>query len=167
MALKAGRGPPNPTPPARREVSVQIFEAEAPDGSPSANPAVEGTMVFADTYPSRGARTAAAAAGAPSKWTADTLYGDVMFHGPAFRGVVSMDRWGEDGAEATLQVLPSTGLFRSSANPALLTDPILLDQPGQVVGFWIAEHLEPRLRRLSVPPRGPAPVRPESGRPAR
>jgi hypothetical protein len=53
-----------------------------------------------------------------------------------------MDRCGEDGATATLQVLPSSGLFRSSANPALLTDPILLDQPGQVVGFWTAECLD-------------------------
>jgi malonyl CoA-acyl carrier protein transacylase/phosphopantetheinyl transferase/acyl carrier protein len=126
-----------------REVMVQIFEAEAIDSSPSATPIVEGTMVFGDTYPDppvvgpfplKGER--------PSKWVPGNLYEDVMFHGPAFRGVASMDRWGEDGAEATLQVLPSTGLFASSATPALVTDPILLDQPGQVVGFWIAEHLE-------------------------
>src|SRR6266704_3595692 len=65
-----------------------------------------------------------------------------MFHGPAFRGVASMDRWGEDGAEATLLTLPLDGLFRSHAGSSLVTDPILLDQPGQVVGFWIAEHLD-------------------------
>ena len=86
-----------------------------------------------------------------------------MFHGPAFRGVVSMDRWGEDGSEATLQVLPPTGLFRSTTAPALLTDPILLDQPGQVVGFWTAECLEKayvifpfRLEALHLYGEGPA-----------
>ena len=65
-----------------------------------------------------------------------------MFHGPAFRGVASMDRWGEDGAEATLRTFPASGLFASTAKPELATDPVLMDQPGQVVGFWMAEHLE-------------------------
>src|SRR5262245_64694837 len=64
-----------------------------------------------------------------------------MFHGPAFRGVVSMDRWGADGAEATLRALPPEGLFRTRDGRSLVTDPVLLDQPGQVVGFWTAEHL--------------------------
>jgi phosphopantetheine--protein transferase-like protein len=53
-----------------------------------------------------------------------------------------MDRWGEDGAEATLEVVPLEGLFASRADRRLLTDPVLLDQPGQVVAFWMAEHLE-------------------------
>src|SRR5262249_14610087 len=78
----------------------------------------------------------------PSQWTLEGLYRDFMFHGAAFRGVVSMDRWGKDGAEATLQVLPATDLLRSTPQPAFVTDPVLLDQPGQVVGFWMAEPLD-------------------------
>jgi acyl transferase domain-containing protein/acyl carrier protein len=125
-----------------REVAVQVFEDGA-DGSPSGGPAVEGTMVFGDAYPEPpAAGPFALRRERPSKWAPGALYADVMFHGPAFRGVVSMDRCGEDGATATLQVLPSSRLFRSSTNPALLTDPILLDQPGQVVGFWTAECLD-------------------------
>jgi acyl transferase domain-containing protein len=146
-----------------REVSVQIFEADG--GSGAASPAVEGTMLFADAYPKAPPLGAFPLQGErPSKWTPETLYQDVMFHGPAFRGVVSMDRWGEDGALATLEVLPSTQLFRSVDRPALVTDPILLDQPGQVVGFWIAEHLERayvifpfRLEALHLYGEGPEP----------
>ncbi|PYP99452.1 MAG: hypothetical protein DMF82_24840 [Acidobacteria bacterium] len=124
-----------------REVAVQIFEGA--DASASAAPIVEGIMVLGDSYP------AAPLAGAlalrnerPSKWAPERLYADLMFHGPVFRGVVSMDRWGEDGAEATLRISSPEGLFASTAAPALATDPVLMDQPGQVVGFWIAEYLE-------------------------
>ena len=149
-----------------REVAVQIFEAEAAEGSPSSAPIVEGTMILGDAYPDPPPVAPLSLKGErPSKWTPDNLYQDVMFHGPAFRGVASMDRWGEDGAEATLQVLPSTGLFASTRTPALVTDPVLMDQPGQVVGFWIAEHLERayvifpfRLEALEI--YGPSPAAP-------
>jgi phosphopantetheinyl transferase len=53
-----------------------------------------------------------------------------------------MDQVGEDGATATLAVKPARGLLRSQPSPAFLTDPVLLDQPGQVVGLWTAERLE-------------------------
>jgi acyl transferase domain-containing protein/phosphopantetheinyl transferase len=125
------------------EVSVQIFDADGREGSASVAPIVEGIMVLGDAYPEPPVVEALRLAQErPSKWTPERLYEDMMFHGPAFRGVVSMDRWGDDGAEATLQVLGVEGLFRSTATPALATDPVLMDQPGQVVGFWIAEHVE-------------------------
>jgi phosphopantetheinyl transferase len=65
-----------------------------------------------------------------------------MFHGPAFQGVASVDRWGEDGIVGTLKALPIKGLLRSNPEPHLLTDPVLLDAAGQLVGYWAAEHLE-------------------------
>jgi phosphopantetheinyl transferase/acyl carrier protein len=125
-----------------REVSVQIFEADGREGAPSGPPIVEGVMVLGDGYPEPpAADPLVLAEERPSRWAPERLYEDMMFHGPAFRGVVSMDRWGADGAEATLQVLGAEGLFRSTATPSLATDPVLMDQPGQVVGFWIAEHV--------------------------
>ena len=125
------------------EVSVQIFEADGRDAAASSPPVVEGVMVLGDAYPDAPeAGALALTKERPSKWSPERLYEDMMFHGPAFRGVRSIDRWGEDGAEATLQVLGAEGLFRSTATPALATDPVLMDQPGQVVGFWIAEHVE-------------------------
>jgi phosphopantetheinyl transferase len=63
-----------------------------------------------------------------------------MFHGPAFRGVLSLDRVGDDGAEAMLAADLHREHLRSDRG-TFLTDPILLDQPGQVVGFWTAECL--------------------------
>jgi len=134
------------------QVHVQIFEAADGHGRPAAAPTLEGTMLFGEDYPEppvvgefilRGER--------PSKWNSEQLYREGTFHGPAFRGVVSMDRWGEDGAEATLEVLPLELVYpqvRSEADQgnkkigALLTDPVLLDQPGQVLAFWMAEHFE-------------------------
>ena len=56
--------------------------------------------------------------------------------------MASVDRWGEDGTEGTLKALPTNGLFRSSPKPHFLTDPVLLDAAGQLVGYWAAEHLE-------------------------
>jgi acyl transferase domain-containing protein/phosphopantetheinyl transferase/acyl carrier protein len=126
-----------------REVSVQVFEADGAAPSAGTPPIVEGVMVLGDVYPEAPAVGALALAQErPSKWTPDRLYEDIMFHGPAFRGVVTMDRWGADGAEATLRVMDAKALFASTTTPALVTDPVLMDQPGQVVGFWMPEHLE-------------------------
>ena len=133
----------NPAAPGH-EFDVQIYEADTAGASrsPATTPIIEGTMVFGEAYPE------APAPGAftlqeeqVSKWTPEQLYQEVMFHGPAFRGTASIDRCGADGSEATLQALPVNGLFRSNPQPSFITDPVLLDQPGQVVGFWTAEHL--------------------------
>lgn len=100
-------------------------------------------MVFAEAYPEPPVVGAfALRQERPSKWSPERLYEEAMFHGPAFRGVRSMEHVGTDGAEATLEVLPLEGLFAPGADRTLLTDPILLDQPGQVVGFWAAQLLE-------------------------
>jgi phosphopantetheine--protein transferase-like protein len=76
-----------------------------------------------------------------SRWPADALYRDGMFHGPAFRAVRSMDRAGDDGATATLSVLPASGLLDGRPAPGFLTDPVLLDAAGQVLAFWVKERL--------------------------
>jgi phosphopantetheinyl transferase/acyl carrier protein len=127
------------------EVCVQIHEADAAPGSqsPAATPIVEGRVILGATYPRPPVAEAFTLQDAcPSRWTPEQLYTEVMFHGPAFQGVVSMDQTGADGVSASLRALPTTGLFRSIPDPPLITDPVLLDQPGQVVGFWTAEHLE-------------------------
>ena len=121
---------------AQQEVFVQIREPE------SQSTYVEGIARFDHHYPETPvASELTLADDRPSRWQPEQLY-QQMFHGPAFRGVASMDRWGSNGAKATLEVLPHDKLLRSIPNPDFLTDPILLDQPGQVVGFWTADHLE-------------------------
>jgi acyl transferase domain-containing protein/phosphopantetheinyl transferase len=106
-------------------------------------PILEATVIFGSRYPEAPhAETLVLRGERPSTWTVDRLYGAAMFHGPRLQGVASMNRWGEDGAEATLQVLAADRLFASDARPTLLTDPVILDAAGQVVGYWIAEHMD-------------------------
>jgi malonyl CoA-acyl carrier protein transacylase/phosphopantetheinyl transferase/acyl carrier protein len=127
------------------EASVKVFECETNGSSarPISSPIFEGKMILDESYPDPPVAGKLELTGErPSKWEPGHLYEGMMFHGPAFRGVASMERWGEDGAEANLEVLPLDHLFRSAAGASLVTDPVLLDQPGQVVGFWMAEHLE-------------------------
>jgi malonyl CoA-acyl carrier protein transacylase/acyl carrier protein len=121
-------------------VQVKVFEGP---GTPGAAPVVEGKVVLAERYPDPPAAAGfELASERESKWAPENLYEEIMFHGPRFQGVRSMDRWGADGATASLRTLSPGNLFASTRSPALATDPVLLDQPGQVVGFWTAEHLE-------------------------
>ena len=109
----------------------------------SAQPIVEGIMLFAAALPPAPlVEPKPLAASHPSQWQPDQLYRDGMFHGPTFQGVHTMDKIGRDGAEATLIIKPLQGLLPSTISSEMLTDPILLDQPGQVVGFWTAETLD-------------------------
>ena len=127
------------------EIEVQIKEVSGPstsEGQPGPC-IIEGTVVFGESYPDP------PQAGAfplqserPSRWTPEQLYPEVMFHGPSLQGVASVDRTGDDGTEGTLKALPTDRLFRSLPSPHFLTDPVLLDAAGQLVGFWTAEHLE-------------------------
>ncbi|MGH3921180.1 MAG: polyketide synthase dehydratase domain-containing protein, partial [Pseudonocardiaceae bacterium] len=134
VARRAGSG---------REITVELqrLVADGSDGSQAGTRMVEGTVVLADCYPApevvppltlRGER--------PCRQAGTSLYEDRMFHGPRFQGVVSLDRWGEDGISATMTTLPTGDLFAGTPEPTLLTDPQLLDAAGQIVGFWALEH---------------------------
>jgi acyl transferase domain-containing protein/phosphopantetheinyl transferase len=126
---------------AADEVLVQIREADAGDQShPPATPVMEGVMIFAEQYENAPAgRPLTLKDEAPFRWPPDRLYEDLMFHGPSMQGVRSMNRVGTDGSEATLEVLPWDGMFADADPSALVTDGNLLDQVGQVVGFWAAQ----------------------------
>lgn len=128
------------------EVNVQMHEVKEDEGTETARVGpvlVEATVLFGGGYPEAPpAKDLPLRGGRPSRWTPDRLYAEGMFHGPTLQGVTSVDRWGEDGAQATLSVLPREGLFRSTPDPVFLADPVLLDAVGQLVGYWAAEHLE-------------------------
>src|SRR5439155_4019477 len=80
----------------------------------------------------------------PYRFALEQFYQEVMFHGPIFQTVVSIDQCGENGVDATVRVPSDIQLFRSNANPELHTDPVLLDAAGQAVGFWTVDRLEAR-----------------------
>jgi len=129
------------------EVDVRI--SELPEGTPG-GPAiltVEGTILLGERYPAaKPARADGIGAPRDFRWKPEELYAEGkqhgMFHGPSFRGVASIDRTGDAGAEATLTALPSRGLFRSRPDAAFVLDPLLLDAASQVVGFWTANALD-------------------------
>ena len=132
--------------PPSEEVEVQIREIDGATTSRSAvrGPIIEGKVIFGDTYPEPPpAGEFSLRSEQPCKFgTPGRFYPKAMFHGPSFQGVVSVDRWGENGVEATVRGLPDTELFQSVPNPSFVTDPVLLDALGQVVGFWIANFPE-------------------------
>jgi len=129
-----------------REVKVQIH---IPDESTEKelsqlSPMIEGIMVFGNSYPTPPpVNDSPLKDEGPCQKTAKQLYEErLMFHGPRFQGVVSLDRSGSDGIEATLGTLSIDNLFRSTQNPHLITDSALLDAAGQVFGYWALEQLE-------------------------
>ncbi len=128
-----------------REVKVELqrLSEDATVGSQAGTLVFEGVVCFADSYPTPPALTPLTlTAEQPYAQSAAALYASGrMFHGPRFQGVVSLARWGEDGTEATLQTLPTDDLFASTPAPTLVTDPVLLDAAGQLVGFWAIERL--------------------------
>ena len=119
-------------------VSVRIEDLAARE----AGAVAEGVMLIGDAYPEAPAAAAFALERDRSyKWAPGLLYEEAMFHGPMFRGVRSIDRVGDNGAEATLVTLDADGLTAEKTD-GLATDFVLLDQPGQVVGFWTSQYLE-------------------------
>jgi acyl transferase domain-containing protein/phosphopantetheinyl transferase len=77
----------------------------------------------------------------PWPYRLEQVYGDrLMFHGPAFQVISGLGTLGNPGASATLTVPPKDRLFASTSEPALLTDPCVMDGVGQVFGLWTMAH---------------------------
>jgi malonyl CoA-acyl carrier protein transacylase/phosphopantetheinyl transferase len=127
----------------RTAAGIHVTLFEGGKGPGEAAPVAETTVLVADGYAEPpGAQRPALEGERASKWSSERIYLDGMFHGPAFRGILSMERCAENGATAILRALPADGHFRNGGSPAYVTDPVLLDQPGQVVGLWMAERLQ-------------------------
>ncbi len=126
-------------------VRVEVRNLGADDGTMrGAAPIVsEATVLFAPAYPeSPAASPLSLRSERPSRYTAEGMYKErLMFHGPSFQGVVSLDRVGENGIVGHLRALPRAGLFASTPAPAFMLDPALADATGQLIGYWAAEYL--------------------------
>ncbi len=111
----------------------------------------EGTVILGDAYPPAPAPSAAALRNErPAPVDARAFYDERwMFHGPAYQGVASLDAIADDGIRGALVSRPAPGA--------------LLDNAGQLMGFWIMQRFE--LDRLAFPVRidrlsfyGPSPA---------
>lgn len=77
----------------------------------------------------------------PCELTAEQIYESrFLFHGPSFQCLVGEILLGDAGAVGELLVRPTSGLFRSLRHPQFLTDPVVLDGVGQLIGVWAMER---------------------------
>ena len=130
---------------AREETEVRVVKDNDAEGSrPNGGTLyVEGLILFGDEYPHPPRIDLPSFNSAhPYSLNPEEYYTKLMFHGPSFRGVKSVDQVDENGIEGTLEAPPDTGLFRSHKKPNFVTDPVLLDTAGQLAAFWAAERLD-------------------------
>lgn len=131
-------------PGATDRIAVQIrnLTEDANSANPHRSPVVEATVLLGDAYPAPPPLPPAAIGPLrPSRLAPESLYTEVMFHGPAWQGVQSIEQTSDRGAVASLRVLPVSRFFRSDPAPRFVLDPVVLDAAGQVIGFWTMEHL--------------------------
>lgn len=130
-----------------REIAVSVRRLLDGTRAEPDPPIAEAVVVLEEPAPPPAAGPLALADERPPAWGPRELYDPRMphgmFHGPALRGVASIDRVGGDGAAATLRALPIGGLLRAEPSPTFALDPLLLDAAGQVLGFWNAQCLDP------------------------
>ncbi|MCB0962319.1 MAG: polyketide synthase dehydratase domain-containing protein [Acidimicrobiales bacterium] len=88
------------------------------------------TVIVADAYPEPPASAARPVTGEiDCPVTPEHLYEERhLFHGPAYQGLRTFDAFGLDGASGTLETKPFPGS--------------LLDNAGQLFGFWLAQRVD-------------------------
>jgi hypothetical protein len=122
------------------EVAIDIRDLGNPVRPGNADSAaVVGTVLLSDRYPEPPPPEAFPLTHeGPSRFTPYQLYAGErrLFHGPLFEALDSADRQGDDGIEGHLRTLPHSGLFRSTPNPDLLLDPLLIDASTHLLGCW-------------------------------
>ncbi len=105
----------------------------------ASKPAAEATVILADAYPEPAEPLPFALADErPCRVSVEQLRMN-MFHGPLFQMIRSLDRFGKQGIDGTIEVQPRDGWFQTNANPHLATDPALIDAGMHILGAW---HLE-------------------------
>ncbi len=114
-------------------VQASVYET---DGNGTVSPIAEALVDFDYDTPSLGQRSIEVAAGRPSRWKSEDLYTSGLFHGPAFRSVLSLDSVNDHEVRATLRE-PAPGLLLDDRQADHLVLPVsLIDGVGQTVGFW-------------------------------
>ena len=105
--------------------------------------AMEATLNYGDSYAQadEAAEIVLNNEVAPSL-TRDRFYPQAMFHGPSFQSIKALKRFADNGAEALVEIPTDETLFRSHSRCQFLSDPILLDAAGQIIGMWTASYLD-------------------------
>ncbi len=114
------------------ERSGDLIDVEIPGYS-------RATVRLADRYPAAPpARLAPLTNSRGAPVTADRMYVDRwMFHGPQYQGVVTLGPLGDDGVDGEIAATAAPGA--------------LLDNAGQLMGWWVMQHEQ--IDRLAMPVR--------------
>jgi hypothetical protein len=120
-------------------VHVAVYDlGDSPDNPRPGRPAAEAIVLLAPDYPKAPPSVIELQDDRPCQITRESLY-KRMFHGPLFRGIMSADRVDERSITGTVLVPGRDHWFRSTAEPSLVLDPVLLDMTMHVLAGW---HLE-------------------------
>lgn len=120
---------------------VQVFAEILDLGTTSAplekgKTAVEGIVILDNQYPAPPLEASYHPINEqPCTLSLEVLYKN-LFHGPRLEGVVSTGRIGDNGIESVVRVLPLTDIFRSTREPRLILDPILMDVAMHPLAAW-------------------------------
>ena len=102
---------------------------------------LEGVFEFADTYPSP--PTGKCSCNHEISFAHErSQYYQIMFHGPLFQTVQSINGMENHCIDATLAVAAGSRMFRSHPDGKSLTNPVLMDGAGQVIGFWAWDRFD-------------------------
>ncbi|MDW7772815.1 MAG: polyketide synthase dehydratase domain-containing protein [Desulfobulbaceae bacterium] len=128
--------------PGSPRASAQLFIADAENEGSGSRLVAEGIFSFAETFPAgQVAKPFHLKNSVACSISPENFYPEALFHGPAFQVIDSIAQCSDDGVEAILKRPASNGLFANVERPRFLTDPVLLDGAGQVVGLWAAQNL--------------------------
>lgn len=102
------------------------------------SPAISGTVLFGTNYSQNlDMEFTEIENPRPYPHKVDEIYRErYLFHGPNFQCITGLGELSDQGFIGELAVLPKDHLFASLKQPGFLTDPVLLDGVGQLVGLW-------------------------------
>ena len=112
-------------------VRVSAFEADRDGGDAVVASA---SFEFSDRPPDLGPPSVPDTAVTPWPWTQEAIYSEILYHGPAFRGVVAMEAIDAHGVRAVVKE-PDPGLIAPGGG--LVTPAALVDVVGQVTGIVV------------------------------
>jgi phosphopantetheinyl transferase len=110
---------------------VRVMEA---DGEGMNAQIAEALVEHSHEPPDLGPPTLPRVDGPPPTWDPEDLYGPILYHGPAFQGIETIDKCGPDGLLASLRTPDPELLFSGDDGRTLVLPAVLIDTASQIPG---------------------------------
>lgn len=109
-------------------------EVIATDGAEKDARVAEATVEHSQQMPDLGPPKLPRAEGPPPEWKPEDLYGRILYHGPAFRGIEVINKCGPSGMEARIRLPDPRLLFSNRDGRDLVLPATLIDTASQIPG---------------------------------